>query len=60
MVLACTGCPVARECASYALKIGPRGMVWAGVAVPEMPGTTYYKRAITRLRRIADGQVRPW
>jgi hypothetical protein len=60
MVVACTGCRVARECASYGLKIGPRGMVWAGVAVPEMPGTGYYERATRRLERIADGELRPW
>ncbi|WP_082871787.1 WhiB family transcriptional regulator [Nocardia terpenica] len=60
VVLACTGCKVARECATYALTFEPRGMVWAGVPVPEMPGTDYYKRALRRLERIADGDLKPW
>ncbi|CAM4331620.1 WhiB family transcriptional regulator [Nocardia ninae] len=60
VVEACRGCPVMADCAAYGLATGPGGMVWAGIPVPEMPNTRYYKRAVERLRGIADGQARVW
>ncbi|MFI8976853.1 WhiB family transcriptional regulator [Nocardia asteroides] len=55
---ACGGCPVTRECASYALAFPDAigGMIWAGVPVPQSPTTIFYERAIQRLQQISDGE----
>ncbi|PBC38541.1 hypothetical protein CJ179_38750 [Rhodococcus sp. ACS1] len=51
---ACDGCPVIVNCARYALANENHvGMVWAGVPVPEMPNTKYYRDAVRRLELIA-------
>lgn len=54
---ACGGCSAMRQCAAFALldrdSIG--GMVWAGVPVPQTPSTRFYRAAIKRLEKIADG-----
>lgn len=49
----CSGCPVLRECARYALADPPiRGLVVAGVDVPALQGHAY-RAARCRLEEIA-------
>ena len=54
---ACGGCPVIAECAAYALKYrqDAGGVVWAGVPVPQTPGTKFWNRAIADLESLAAG-----
>lgn len=56
-VEACEGCPVAAECARWALEERPIGVVVAGVALPSAPWWTpsYQGRSSVALERIADG-----
>lgn len=53
--IACGGCRVRVECARYALTLGnPKGMVWAGIPVPETTGTSGYREAIRALKITAS------
>ena len=58
----CSGCPVTRECAAYALSIRATEVVMAGVWIKDPPGghQSYSKRESTRkLQHIARGGDRP-
>lgn len=53
--IACGGCRARVECARYALALNtPKGMVWAGIPVPDTTTSGGYKEAIRALKITAS------
>lgn len=53
--IACGGCRARVECARYALSMAsPKGMVWAGIPVPDTTGSPGYRDAIRALKITAS------
>lgn len=53
--IVCGGCRARVECARYALSMQtPKGMVWAGIPVPDTTASTGYREAIRSLKITAS------